>query len=767
MDESQPAQDLPAWRPKLWCAGMAVLFCASGGGLLLFLSHDRSVALQSAKREMEISLSLASAKPRNALHDTDAMLANEARYLARVQERGQDLQDSATAVDIRNNLIQQKSAIPAVISASIFDARGQWVISTRFAKLPTTVYNPKRPLWHAALETPASRSFLLPPEVSPLLDIPNIVLGRSVRSRDGKILGMVVAFVSIDVLDQSFTSFTAGNKTVIFTKRDGSTLFSLNSQAPRIPGWMAASWRDALQRGGGCFEARDDKGAVWLGSISVIDTPHLAITTLLPRATVLQTWWRTAKLVISAAVIGMCLAAMFFAFWLRQRRKTVLRAREVIEAHYSLLHSLSHDPATGFYNRAGFEKALNRRITQERPLVLHLLGIHRFQAIVDIVGHIAAEALLSEVANRIRKVLGPGDIAGALAGEDFCIAQFDGDADALAEAMLEALALPYLFQDREISLDFSIGIVRTAHSLDWSLLLRDGATAMHRSQGQALNAFAWFEQDADRLWQDRLLLEHDLRAALGTGQLFMVYQPIQSLGSGEICGFEALMRWHHPQRGFIPPSIFIPVAERSGLLLPVDRMVKRSPMDAAALWPEPISISINCSAIEFRDPTLPARLQRRLDETGVSADRCVIEVTESALLENDREVLKVMHEIRKIGARLALDDFGTAHASLSYLQHFPFTRIKIDQSFIRTMDQPAAAAILDASLALSAKLGLEVVAEGVETMEQLGRLQRLGCDLVQGYLIARPMAEADILPFLAAWEPFKAPLSGNRPHTTP
>jgi EAL domain-containing protein (putative c-di-GMP-specific phosphodiesterase class I) len=319
----------------------------------------------------------------------------------------------------------------------------------------------------------------------------------------------------------------------------------------------------------------------------------------------------------------------------------------------------------------------------------------------------------------------------------------------LAQAIGQRLGEPYQFSGRNIILGVSIGIVDVDGRDDWPGLLRDASTAMHRAKLGGIAGICWFEPSKDGSLQERLLLEQELRSAIGTDQLYMMYQPILHLGTGRIAGFEALMRWQSPTRGQIAPDVFIPLAEASGLLLPIERMVRNSPMAAAVTWPQDLSVSINCPAFEFRDPTLPRRMRERLRQTGFSAHRCFIEITESALLEEDEVVLAVMNEIKQMGVRLAIDDFGSGHASLGYLHRFPFDRIKIDKSLVQAMDRSAgAAAIVEATMALGQRLGLELVAEGVETRGQLESLRRLGCTHAQGYFIGRPMDECDIPDFL-------------------
>jgi diguanylate cyclase len=261
----------------------------------------------------------------------------------------------------------------------------------------------------------------------------------------------------------------------------------------------------------------------------------------------------------------------------------------------------------------------------------------------------------------------------------------EGDAVFLAAKLLWAIAEPYFIANRELLLCISVGVVDAGQRRDWAQLFHDCSAAMDRARQEGAGKMFWFNSSEDGQLQQTWLIEQELRSANDTAQLYMVYQPIYDLRRDRLSGFEALMSWHNPKRGNVPPDVFSPLAERSGLLLPVERMVKRAPLLATSDWPAHFRVSINCPASEFRDRTLPQRMLRGLNRAGPAADRCFWEVPESALLENDEIVLTVTTKLKEMGIRLALDDFRTGHASLSYLHRFPFECIKIDESFIRDM----------------------------------------------------------------------------------
>ena len=424
-----------------------------------------------------------------------------------------------------------------------------------------------------------------------------------------------------------------------------------------------------------------------------------------------------------------------------------------MQVHSRLRHHLFHDPASELLNSTGFEQLLSRTQAQRRPVAIHVIGIEHLQVLADTLVPGMDNPLISQLAKQLRSCLGQNDVAARLAIEEFCIAQYEGDPDSMAKTLSIRLGEKrYMLGERSILLSVCVGTAVCKNNEDWNQLLRDGRAAMERARSQGRGRFVKFEPSADGPMQEQLLLEQDFRSAIGTSQLFMAYQPICHVATGKISGFESLMRWNSPARGPVPPGIFIPMAERRGLLLPIDQMVERSPLLVANGWPSDISVSINCPAFEFLDPGMAVQLKEHLDRAGLNPERCYIEVTESALLQDDEQVLSVMRQVKALGVNLAIDDFGSGHASLSYLHRFPFNLIKIDRSFIQAMDKDAgAAAIVEATLALSRRLGLEVVAEGVETTEQFLHLQQLGCTYVQGFLIARPMNEEHVLPFLESF----------------
>lgn len=276
---------------------------------------------------------------------------------------------------------------------------------------------------------------------------------------------------------------------------------------------------------------------------------------------------------------------------------------------------------------------------------------------------------------------------------------------------------------------------------------------MNRARGLGHGKHCVYDGSLDRAAKEKLAIERELPLAIGTDELFMVYQPIYGFDRDTIVGFEALMRWNSSKLGNVSPAKFIPIAESEGLLQPIEKMVARPPLHAAASWPTDISISINASAIEFKDRAFAEKVRASLARAGIDSKRLIVEVTESAMIEDDEVALSVMREVKALGVKFALDDFGTGYASLSYLHRFPFDRLKIDMSLVRELNSPSAVVIVEAALAIAYRFGIEVVAEGVEFDWQFEKLRGLGCHYIQGYLIGKPMPEEEVHSFLAGFGP--------------
>ena len=421
-----------------------------------------------------------------------------------------------------------------------------------------------------------------------------------------------------------------------------------------------------------------------------------------------------------------------------------------------LAYQAFHDALTGLPNRAWFAAHLDATLARGRGGVAVLfLDLDRFKVINDSLGHERGDELLVAVAARLRACAEPGAAVARLGGDEFTVLLPGGtaaDARRLAGRILTALRAPLALVGREIVVSASIGIaLGDAGAGGASALLRDADTAMYRVKRGGGAGAALFDRGMSAAAVARLERESDLRRALAAGELALAYQPKVELRTGRIAGVEALVRWHHPREGLIPPADFIGLAEETGLILPLGQWALAEACRQARAWLDrwpgrpPLVMSVNLSARQFRQPGLAAAIADVLRETGLPASSLQLEITESTVMDDLDAAVATLRELRARGLRLALDDFGTGYSSLSYLKRFPLDVLKIDKSFVAGLGRDAEdTAIVGAVIALAHILGMQVTAEGVETAEQAHLLRELACELGQGYLFARPLAPAGL-----------------------
>ncbi|MCI3133158.1 EAL domain-containing protein [Phenylobacterium aquaticum] len=422
--------------------------------------------------------------------------------------------------------------------------------------------------------------------------------------------------------------------------------------------------------------------------------------------------------------------------------------RDRVAAETQIRFLAHHDGLTQLPNRARFHEQLNLELQRHRRrddgFAVLCLDLDRFKQVNDVFGHAAGDLVLSEVATRISRTLGDEDFLARLGGDEFAIIRLapcrPADLAALCGAIIDAIA-PEIALDAQTTLvGVSIGIALYPSDGDTAAtLVRNADAALYRAKEDGRGVYRFFEAALGAQMRERLALEFDLRHALVRNELKVVYQPQSSLISQEVFGFEALVRWNHRTRGAVPPADFIPVAEETGLIMPIGDWVLREACAEAASWPNPLQMAVNLSAVQLRSPTLPRRVHEILLETGLAAERLELEVTETALIEDFNQALHTLRQLKALGVKIAMDDFGTGYSSLSNLRAFPFDKIKIDQSFIRHVhDNAQAATIVRAILGLGRGLNLKVLAEGVETAEELAFLRQELCGEAQGYLFGRP-----------------------------
>jgi diguanylate cyclase (GGDEF)-like protein/PAS domain S-box-containing protein len=423
-----------------------------------------------------------------------------------------------------------------------------------------------------------------------------------------------------------------------------------------------------------------------------------------------------------------------------------LQARKQAEQH---IHYLAHhDALTSLPNRSHFNARLDQELValaKGESLAVLCLDLDRFKEVNDLFGHAAGDTVLRTVASRVTAVLDERQIMARLGGDEFAVLMpgvaNPAAASRLAETILEALRSTNDAPETN-SISTSIGIaLYPDDATDRQSLLTHADTALYRAKSEGRNAYRFFEAKMGAEVRERRMLEHDLRHAIARNELRLVYQPQQEVRSGTVTGFEALLRWKHPTRGEISPAVFIPIAEETGAILEIGDWVLKTACREAAAWTVPLTVAVNVSAVQLYNANFVQELHQILLETGLSPRRLEVEITETALVRDFNRALTSLRQIKALGVRIAMDDFGTGYSSLSNLRAFPFDKIKIDGSFIRSVNSnDQAATIVRAVLGLGRGLRLPVLAEGVETDAELQFLQDELCDEVQGYLLGRPAA---------------------------
>jgi len=420
---------------------------------------------------------------------------------------------------------------------------------------------------------------------------------------------------------------------------------------------------------------------------------------------------------------------------------------QIEEREKRIAHLAFNDVLTALPNRTMFQHHLNhqlKNLDDGSVIALHCLDLDHFKAVNDTMGHPAGDELLVSTAKRLSQAA-RGHFVARLGGDEFVVVQLVDQAreeiDRLATALLEAVSQPQEIEGQQLVATTSIGIAVAPSGGNGAEDLHKSADlALYRAKEAGRGTFAFFEESLNKRAQERRRVEQDLRIALEEGQFELYYQPLFDLEKNKVGSFEALIRWNHPTRGLVAPAEFIPIAEETGLIVPIGCWVIREACRQAAEWPDDIRVAVNVSPVQFHRPGLQETVIQALAATGVAPARLEIEITESVFLKGGEETLRLLHNLRSVGVRVALDDFGTGYSSLSYLQSFPFDKLKIDRSFIENLLKRAgAAAVVRAITQLAQALGMETTAEGVEENEQLSELRSQGCTSVQGFLFSKPL----------------------------
>jgi diguanylate cyclase (GGDEF)-like protein len=464
---------------------------------------------------------------------------------------------------------------------------------------------------------------------------------------------------------------------------------------------------------------------------------------------------------LSLAIIAVVLAVLVSV-------RQFLAQRDLVSTQVELSHLSLHDPLTGLPNRTlvydRAERMLARARREQAPAAALYVDIDGFKQVNDSLGHAAGDEMLTIVSARLREALRDSDTVGRLGGDEFAVlvehSPSDASAELVAERLLDVLHQPMELATaggRSVLITASVGI---AYGLQTSAdeLLRDADTALYEAKRSGKHRFKVFESRMQTAVQDRLELQMDLNEALAAGQFFLLYQPIFDLEDERMTGVEALIRWRHPAAGIIAPDRFIPIAEESGLIVPIGRWVLDTACAQAAAWQEAghsLGMSVNVSARQLENDSLVDDVREALRSSGIEPGSLILEITETTLMRDPDAAAQRLHSLKALGVCIAIDDFGTGYSSLTYLRQFPVDALKIDRSFISGLaaSRESSNALIHTLVQLGKALGMKTLGEGIEDLAQLEHLQREQCDLGQGFLFARPLDAAAVEEFLASAEP--------------
>ncbi len=416
-------------------------------------------------------------------------------------------------------------------------------------------------------------------------------------------------------------------------------------------------------------------------------------------------------------------------------------------AKLNISKAVLQDSLTGLASRRHFEQTVSQSLTRspEEPVSILLVNLDRFKAVNDTLGHAAGDQLLRLASDRLRSAVRKTDTVARLGADEFAVlikpSPTVEEPKGIAQRVLDLVQRTYLIQGQLVNVGTSIGIAQSpSDGTEYNALLRSADLALFHSKTSGKGTFSFFASHMELRAQARRTSELELRRALALRQLELFYQPQVITATGHLVGFEALIRWRHPERGLIPPGDFLPIAEEIGIIVPIGDWVLRTACKEALKWPSDVVVAVNASPLQFETGNFAESVRRALKSSGLPGERLEIEIIEGILLRNDEAVLKTLHELRDMKVRIAMDDFGTGYASLSQLSRFPFDKIKIDRSLAgfegENLKQRA---IVRAIAALGQSLGVSTLAEGVENADQLQRLQSDGCKSVQGYYFGRPI----------------------------
>jgi diguanylate cyclase (GGDEF)-like protein len=672
-----------------------------------------------------------------------------------------EIEDAGPSPDY--NKILHKIDIPSdiVVQVGIIDAKGMMRASTAGPQPAPVLDLHDRDHFQAQLHATGDHLFISRPVVGRASGEWSIQLSRRI-TYDGKFGGVVVASLN----PEHFTKFYSRidlpfSESIALIGEDGIV---------RAAGGVARDHRmgediqgtplfAAMRQGvNTTFELRDAENApARIITLRKVDNLPLWVMVSLNKDEIVADSLRGFHI---ASIGGLLLTLLILGameFMFRTEEGARQKSKQLEATSSAMTRLASEDALTGLLNRRGFQEALGRAAEKQEPPVedfnyaVLFLDLDRFKIINDTLGHRIGDLLLKGVGDRLRASLGPNDVLARLGGDEFAVMAVDhvGMAEIadLASRLIESIRRPFTLSGHRVQTSISIGIaLAPSDGRTPDDLLAAADLALYATKEAGPNGYEFYRPAMTEEMSERRQIEADLRDAIEHNELQLYYQPIVGLHDRKVRGYEALARWNHAERGFVPPAVFIPIAEDTGLMAKLGEWALNTACRQAAMLPPDIRISVNLSPAQFSTADLVSSVERALKTSGLTANRLELEITERLLLESSAPTLSILEDLDRLGVSIALDDFGSGYSSLSYLRKFPLDKVKIDRSFITDLDhQGEQIAIIQGVVSIVRALGMNLTAEGVETENQCEVLRALGCDDAQGYLFGRPMPFEDIV----------------------
>jgi diguanylate cyclase (GGDEF)-like protein len=722
-------------RNLLFLTGLLSVLVTNSGAVWLGYSARISTEVDARRELQNLALTI-SEQTAQALDSIEIVQKSVVAQLEEISLRNPEkLDELVGSVEMHRTLKDRISGLVQLQSIQIINSSGRLASSSGVWPIPELDVSDRPYFKNLSLDNSADFYFGEPLR-NRIGGRKTVYLARKISNKNGGFRGMALAGLDLAYFETFYEAVSLEPGSTISMFRNDGTLLA---RYPRLQHDVPAAVVGLSPLFFGILSRLDHGTVRQVSPIDGVDRfvaarklrRHPVAIAVSAEADRVLSRWRKGMLSLSAATLLLnVLIALAVALGLRQLRD-----------HARSAHMARHDALTGLANRVSLHQWIDDKLTSGIGFSLAIVDLDEFKSVNDVLGHAAGDAFLQKIGVSLRDVVEPDQAAARLGGDEFALIGPSPDMENLCKRVLTVLRQPIEVSGRQLTIGASIGIASApGDAATADELLRKADMAMYAAKSAGKAGWRHFHNSMERALLERQVLETDLHMAIEAGQLEIFLQPIVKLDNDSVSGFEALLRWRHPTRGLVSPAEFIPIAESSGLIVPIGAWVLREACRVGAAWCRPLTISVNLSAVQFSSGNLVEVFQHALRDSGLAPSRLEVEVTETVLLKSQETVLETLHSLRRIGIRVALDDFGTGYSSLSYLASFPFDRIKIDRSFVKGMlSDRKSATIVRTTIALATNLGLESTTEGVETVEQLQVLREAGSSAVQGFLFGRPL----------------------------